>query len=90
VVSNSREILVYYEAGSAMNRLRGGSAGARSESCAWGTGAVYGAYIAPCESAAGGGDGAFVAAAALCAHPRTSIAVSIPDAGVRKHVFFVS
>ena len=54
---------VIYEAGSAKNRPRGGSAGARSESRARGTGAVYGAYNAPCESVAGGGDGAFVAAA---------------------------
>ena len=81
---------IFNEAGSAKNRPRGGSAGACSESPARGTGAVYGAYNAPCESVAGGGDGAFVAVAPLCAHPRTSIAVSIPDAGVGNHVLFVS
>ena len=34
---------------------------------------VYGASEGSCESVAAGGDGAFVAAAALCAHPRTSM-----------------
>ena len=59
-----------YEAGSAKNRPRGGSAGARSESRARGTVAVYGAYNAPCESVAGGGDGAFVAARTAAASAR--------------------
>ena len=45
---------------------------------------------APCESVAGGGDGAFVAEAPLCAHPRTLHVVSIPDANVGNHVYFVS
>jgi len=45
-----------------------------SESRAQGTGAAYGASNAPRESVKGGGDGAFLAAAAaLCAYPRTSM-----------------
>jgi hypothetical protein len=62
-----------YEAGSAKNRPRGGSAGARSESCARGTGAVYGVSKGSCESVASGSDGAFVAAAPLCARSRASV-----------------
>jgi len=79
-----------YEAGSAKNRPRGGSAGARLGKSRPGAGEVYVASNAPCESVIGGGDGAFVAAAPLCAHPRTFHAVSIPDAGVGNHVSFVS
>ena len=41
-----------------MTCVRGGSAGARSESRVRGTGTVYGASNAPCESVAGGCDGA--------------------------------
>ena len=61
------------EAGSAKNRPRGGSAGGRSESRARGTGAIYSVSNAPCESVAGGGDGAFVAAAPLCARSRAFV-----------------
>ena len=55
-----------------------------------GAGEVYVASNAPCESVIGDGDGAFVAAAPLCADPRTFHAVSIPVAGVGYHVSFVS
>ena len=51
--------------------------GARSEHPARGTGAVYDASQGSCESITGGGDGAFVAEAPLCVHPRTIHAVSI-------------
>jgi hypothetical protein len=44
--------------------------GARSEGPARGAGAVYGASKGSYESVAGGGDGALVAAAALCASSR--------------------
>jgi hypothetical protein len=63
--------IVAYEAGFAKNFLRGGSGGARSESRARGTGAVYCASEGSCETVVNCGDGAFVAAAPLCAHLRT-------------------
>jgi len=71
--NGSWERVVSYEAGSAKNRPRCGSAGARSESRARGTGAVYGASKAPCESVIGGGDGTLVAAAPLCARSRAFV-----------------
>jgi len=50
------------------------STGARSESCPRGTGgAVYGVCKGSCESVAGGGDGAFVAPAPLCANSRAFV-----------------
>jgi len=60
--------------GSAKNRprARGGAAGARSESCSRGTGAVYDAFKGSCQSVAGGG-GAFVAPAPLCAISRAFV-----------------
>jgi hypothetical protein len=60
------------------------SAGACSERRAWAIGAVYGASNAPYKSVASGGDGAFVAAAALCID-----AVSIPECWCRKSHYFV-
>jgi len=62
-----------YEAGSAKNRPRAGSAGARSEGRARGAGAVYVASNALFESVIGGGDGALVAAAPLCARSRAFV-----------------
>ena len=62
-----------YEAGSAKKRPRAGSAGARAESRARGTGAVYVASTTPHESVAGGSDGAVVAAAPLCARSRAFV-----------------
>ncbi len=47
--------------------------GARSESPARGTGAIYGASKGLCQSVAGGGDGALVVTAALCANSRAFV-----------------
>jgi hypothetical protein len=47
--------------------------GACSEKPALGTGSVYGASQASCESVAGGGDGAFVAAPPRCANSRAFV-----------------
>jgi hypothetical protein len=53
-------------------RWRGGVA--RSKRPTRRTGAAHGASISPCNSVAGGGDGAFVVAAApLSAHPRATL-----------------
>jgi hypothetical protein len=49
-----------YEAGFAKSFPRSGSVGARAESRARGTGAVYGASEGSCDSVAASGDGAFV------------------------------
>jgi len=62
-----------YRAKQAQNCPRRGSAAARSESPAWGAGAVYGAYTRSYEGVAGGGDGAFVAAAPRSANSRTFV-----------------
>jgi len=62
-----------YEAGYAKNFPRAASAGARSESRARGAGAVYVASNAPFEYVIGGGDGALVAAAPLCAISRAFV-----------------
>ena len=66
-----------YQAGFVKIFPRGGSAGARAESRARGTGAVYGASKGACERVADGGDGAFVSPPPLCAHPRTSMLVPL-------------
>ena len=52
------------------NCPRRGSAAARSESPARGTGTVCGVSTGSCESVGGAGCGAFVAAAPLCANSR--------------------
>jgi len=62
-----------YRAEQAKNCPRRGSAAARSERPARGTGAVCGASQGSCESAAGAGGGAFVAAAPLCASSRAFV-----------------
>ena len=55
------------------NRPKRGSAAARSESPARGAGTVCGAFKGSCESVAGSGGGAFVAAAPLCARSRAFV-----------------